>query len=116
VDSDVDHIICDNSEADPPLHTLSALVSRPIQSMPPFEHADAAFATGAPLLGFLEPALLLFLLPFLAFGGTAGNSHSFHTEIFGRGLIGAGEETRVGSHQVRNPIQQLLMFFDGRRQ
>jgi hypothetical protein len=42
VDSDVDHIICDDSETHPAFHALSALVSGPIQPMPPFEHTDAA--------------------------------------------------------------------------
>lgn len=84
--------------------------------MPPFENADAAFASGSPLLSFFEPTLLLLLLAFLAFGGTAGNGDSLHAQFLGRRLVGAGEEPRVGRRQIRNPIQQLLMFFDGRRQ
>ena len=86
--ADVDHVVCHDAEAHPAFHALGALVSGPIQSMPPFENTDAAFAPGAPLLSFLEPALLLLRLPFLTFGGAAGNRDPLHAQFFGCGLVG----------------------------
>src|SRR5260370_4360867 len=84
--------------------------------MSPLENADAAFAAGAPFLRLLKPALLLFLLALLTFGGAAGNGHSLHTQMFGLGFVGGGEEAGVGSREIRNPAKQLLVLFDGRRQ
>src|SRR5271169_1153258 len=84
--------------------------------MPTFQNADAAFAACAPLLGFLEPALLLLLLPLLTFGGTAGNSHLVNTHFPGRSLVGGREESGVGGCQIRDSIQQFLVRFKGRYQ
>src|SRR5258708_22750692 len=84
--------------------------------MSSFENPDAAFAASAPLLSLLEPALLLFLLAFLTFGGTTGNGHSLHAQFFRCGFIGGGEESRVGGGENWNATQQLLVLFDRRRQ
>ena len=110
--SDVDHVISHDTQTDPAFHSLSTFVAGPIQSVPSFEDADAAFASGAPLLRFFEPGLLLFLLPFFAFGGAARNGYLLYAQLFGCGFVGGGEEPSVGGHQIRNPVQQLLMLFD----
>src|SRR5204863_7226052 len=109
---DVNHVIRYDSQSDPPFDTWSALVAGPIQPMSSFENADPTFAAGAPLLGLLEPALLLFLLALLTFGGATGNGHSLHAQFLGRGFVGGGEEPRVGSRQIGNSTQQFLVLFD----
>ena len=112
VKSDVDHVICHDAEAYPALHAGSALVAGSIQSMPSFEDADAAFATGSPLLSFLEPALLLLLFAFLTFGGPAGYGHALYAHCFGRSLVGGGiagalvEDLAVDD----NPVFRFLDF------
>jgi len=53
--------------------------------MPPFENTDAAFATSPPFLSFLEPALFLLRLPFLTFGGAAGNRDPWRLARYGSG-------------------------------
>src|SRR6267142_2441869 len=113
---DVDHVIGDDSQTDPTFDAWNALVAGPIQPMSSFENADAAFAAGAPLLSLLEPALLLCLLAFHTFGGATGNGHSLHAQFFRFRFVGGGEESRVGSREIRNSTQQLLVLFDGRRQ
>src|SRR6266540_603905 len=112
VKPDVDHVICNDPQTHPTCEASNALVAGPIQPMSPFENADAAFAAGAPLLGLLEPALLLFLLALLTFGGATGNSHSLHAQFLGCGFVGGGEEPRVGSRQIGNSTQQFLVLFD----
>src|SRR6184192_403923 len=108
----VDHVIGHDPQTHPTFDACNAPIERAIQPMSPFENADAAFAAGAPLLRLLEPALLLFLLAFLTFGGATGNGHSLHAQCFGCGFVGGGEESRVGSRELRNPTQQLLVLFD----
>src|SRR6266436_6984598 len=112
VKSDVDHIICQDPQTNPAFDAVRSLVSGAIQPMPPFENADAPFATGAPFLGFLEPRLLLFLFAFLALGGTAGNTDSLHAQVLGLGFVGGREEACVGSRQIRSPAKQFLVLFD----
>ena len=73
VKTDIDHVIRDHAQTHPALHALSALVAGPVQAMASLQNADASFASGAPRLTFFEPALLLFLFPLRAFGGTAGD-------------------------------------------
>src|ERR1700686_2058556 len=87
VKPDVDHVICDDAQTHPTFDAWNALVAGPIQPMSPLANADAAFEAGAPLLRLLEPALLLFLLAFPAFG----------------------------SGEIRSGSKQLLVRFDGQR-
>ena len=55
--ADVDQVIGDHAEADPALHSGIALVSAAIETVSPFDHADASLASGAPFLASAEPAL-----------------------------------------------------------
>ena len=55
--ADVDQVIGDHAEADPALHSGIALVSAAIETVSPFDHADASLASGAPFLATAEPAL-----------------------------------------------------------
>ncbi len=112
VNPTVDQVISHAPQTHPTFNALGSLVAGPIQPVPPFENADAVFTAGAPLLRLLEPTLLLFLLAFFTFGGATGNGHSVHTHFFGCGFVGGGEESRVGSHQVRNTTKQFLVLFD----
>ena len=57
--ADMNDVVGDHAQPDPTPDAVRSFVERPLQSMPPFENADAAFAAGAPFLKLLEPALLL---------------------------------------------------------
>jgi hypothetical protein len=65
VTTDVDDVVGDDAEADPAVHSNVALVAAAGEAVSPFDYADAALASGTPLLAVAERAL--FLLAF-AFG------------------------------------------------
>src|SRR5437868_11671593 len=71
--ADVEEIVGDHAEPDPALHSGIALVAAAVEPVPSFDHADAAFASGAPFLAAAEPALLLLAFALGAFGGAIGN-------------------------------------------
>ena len=60
--TDVDHIVGDDTEPDPAIHSGEALVAATPQSVSPFDDADASLASGAPFLAAAEPALALLAL------------------------------------------------------
>ena len=111
--ADVDDVISDHAEGDPALHPDEALVAAAAETMSAFDHADASFATGAPLLAVAEPALLLLAFAFGAFGRTIGNADALDTLCFGCRLVLIGIERRVGCEQARCTAQQGLMHVDG---
>ena len=55
----VDEVIGDDTQSNPALHAVLTAIVTSIQSMPPLQHADSAFASGAPALGSLERAFFL---------------------------------------------------------
>jgi hypothetical protein len=57
--ADVDQIVRDDAQSNPLFHSLIAFVTTPIQTVPPLEHTDPPFASGAPGLRFTKPPLLL---------------------------------------------------------
>src|SRR5258705_10420074 len=89
--ADVNEVVADHSESNPALHSTITFVTATVQSMPPFHHADASFATGSPFLAVSEPAL--FLLPFTlsAFGVAIGNAYPLDA-CFIRGRSVGGRE------------------------
>ena len=50
----VDEVIGDHAQSNPALHAFLAPVVTPVQSVPPLQNADSAFASGAPALGSFE--------------------------------------------------------------
>ena len=57
--AEVDEVVGDDAEPDPALHTIITFVSAAGEAVPALDDADAALATGSPLLAVAEPALLL---------------------------------------------------------
>lgn len=74
--------------------------------MPPFDHADAALASGSPFLAVAKPTLLLFALALGAVGGAIGDRDAFDAHRLGWRLVLGGVECRVRRHQT----QQLPCF------
>ena len=71
--ADVDEIVGDDAEPDPPFHSGLALVAATVKAVSAFGDADAALASGAPFLAVAEPALLLLASAFGTLGGTVGD-------------------------------------------
>src|ERR1700704_6951976 len=114
--TDVDDIVGDNAEPDPPVHSDESLVAATGEAVPSLDHADASLAPGAPLLAVTEPALFLLALAFKAFGGAIGNADAFDTLRLRGGLVLGGVERGVRRHQARRACQQRLMLLDGGNQ
>ena len=72
--ADVDEVIGDDAKTDPALDTGRALVAATVQTVSTLRKTDTAFASGAPLLGVAEPALLFELLALGALGGAIGDA------------------------------------------
>ena len=73
---DVDEIVCDDAEADPPVHTGIAFVAAVVQTMSPFHDADASLGPGARFLAVAELALFLLAFTFGALSGAIGNARA----------------------------------------
>src|SRR5258705_2362308 len=99
--ADVNEVVADHAESNPALHSTITFVTATVQSMPPFHHADASFATGSPFLAVSEPALFLLPLTLGAFGGAIGNAYPLHAFFMRRRFVGGREKAGVGSDQVR---------------
>jgi len=56
---EVDQVVGDHAQADPPSHALESVIAAARQSMPSFEDADSSLTSGPPLPPLFEPALLL---------------------------------------------------------
>src|ERR1700687_454684 len=70
--TDVDQVVGDDAQADPALDALGPFVTGSVQPVAPLQEADPALASGSPLLGMAEPALLLQLLALGALGTEVG--------------------------------------------
>ena len=66
--SDLDDVVGQHAESDPPLDTFGAAVTTAAQAVASLQNADATLASRAPPLSFLEPAALLQLHSLLASG------------------------------------------------
>ena len=81
--------------------------------MSAFDHADAALASGAPLLAIAEPAFLLLTFAVGTAGRAIGNADAFDTFRLGSGFVLGGVELGIRRHQARCASQQGLMCVDG---
>jgi hypothetical protein len=81
--------------------------------VPAFEYADSSFATGSPLLTFVEPALLLISAPLRASGGTIGNRKTLYAHALNVLFSVRGVEAGVTSDHGGNPVKALLVYFHG---
>jgi hypothetical protein len=113
VRTNVDEIVGDDAEPDPALHAVKSFVAATIQPVSLFENADAAFASRAPFLKLLEPALFLELFPRRALGGVAGNRNAPHSHLLGLGFIRRGEESGICRHYLRRVPKLFDMLFQG---
>jgi hypothetical protein len=62
--TNVDHIVGDDAEAYPSLHSSEASVVGSAEAVPSLDHADASLGSSAPLLAIPEPSLSLLAFAF----------------------------------------------------
>src|SRR5262249_52442993 len=94
--ADVDEVVGDDAEAAPALHSSRALVAATAEAVSPFDDADAALASGAPLLAVTEPALFLLAFAFRAFGRPIGNTEALDALRLRSSFIAGGKECSIG--------------------
>src|SRR5215470_1216125 len=111
--TDVDEIVGDDAEADPAIHSNRSLVAATAKAVSPFDDADAALASGAPLLAVTEPALFLLAFAFKAFGRPIGNTEALDALCLRSSFIAGGIECSIGCDQARHASQQSAMRVDG---
>src|SRR2546421_4662569 len=87
VGTDMYDIVGDHAEPDPPLDAVRPFIERSTQPMPAFENTDAAFTTGAPLLKFLKPTLLLPLFACGTLRVVARNRDPADSYLMGLGFV-----------------------------
>jgi hypothetical protein len=92
-----------HSESHPALHPFDSAIAASRQAVPTLQHADAALATCAPALRFLEPAAVFLLSPF---GTSYCDSAPLPT------CSCAPNNTRVRRRQMRHPTQHALVGLD----
>src|SRR5688500_16011164 len=76
--------IGENAQSYPSLHPVLASIAAAVESMPPLEYTDPAFAASPPALRFLEPSGLIFYFALDATGASVRDGNPFHT-LFLRG-------------------------------
>src|SRR5258708_16132418 len=108
-----DEVVTDDAKTHPDFHTIMSLVAAAVQSMPPLEHTNPAFASGSPLLPLLKPARLLQLPAFRTLGGAVGHGHLLHSFFLGGLLPLRRVEPGVCRHQIRNASHALAVDLDG---
>ena len=80
---DVHQIVGDDTEADPSVHAVFAMVAAAVESVSAFEHTDAAFTADTPPLSPTEPALAFVRASRRRLGATTREHHSANAP-FGR--------------------------------
>src|SRR6266550_6120006 len=108
-----DEVVADRPKADPNSHAAVAFVPAAVQPVAALEHANPTFASGSPLLSFLEPACLLQLPSLLAFGRAIGHRNPLDSHLVGRLLPARRVKPRVSRHKVWNATQAFMMHLDG---
>jgi|SRR5437870_3015368 len=108
--TDIDQIVCDDAQAHPPLHASVSPITTAIQSMAPFEHADATFCSGSPPLASAEGALLLAPSSFGTLRGAVRNRDLPHGHLLQFGFIVRGVERCVASYQLWHTSELLFML------
>src|SRR5271157_572594 len=114
--SHVDEVIGDDPQPHPSPHSVGSVVAATRQPVPPLDHADPAFTSGAPLLAPLEPALLLPLAPFWAAGATVRDRNVLHAQSMRAFLVGVRVITSIRRHPSRRPPQLAPVRFPCRKQ
>jgi hypothetical protein len=94
--TNVDHIVGDDAEAYPSLHSNEAFVVGSAEAVPSLDHADASLGSSAPLLAIPEPSLSLFAFSVSALGRAIGNADAFDPLRLRRSLVLRGVKCRVG--------------------
>src|SRR3972149_506939 len=94
--ADVDQIVGDDAETDPPLHAVVTFIEAAVETVSSLEETDAPFRTGAPFLSLAKPALLLVSLPLGALGGTIRYRHLLHPHGLSARFVLGRVETGIG--------------------
>src|SRR5262249_32224210 len=94
--AEVDEGIGDHAQPHPAPPSLCSLVAAPVKALSSLYHADAPLGSGPPSLAVAEPAFLLLVPAFTAFGGAIGDAHALNAHGFGRRLVPGRVEGCVG--------------------
>jgi len=82
-----------------------------VKPVAPFQHADAPFASGAPFLSLLEPALLFQFASRRAPGAPVRDRNLFHSQGLHPFFLYLGVETGIGGDPVRHSAQLPALRF-----
>src|SRR5262245_42312175 len=74
-------VIGDHAESDPAVHAIEAMVATPVESMPSFQNANAAFRADTPPLPATEPPLTFIGLPRWRLRAAPRQDHTSHAAI-----------------------------------
>ena len=77
--ADVDQVVGDHPQADPPLYSLESTIAASIKTVASLQHADASLASRPPSLPGSEPALLLPSPALLASRTAVGDRYPLHS-------------------------------------
>jgi hypothetical protein len=111
--ADVDQVVGEHAEPDPPFHALRSVIQTTPQPMPPFGHADTPFAARAPALSLLEPAAPLQLLALRTARVAIRHCHPLHTQFLDRLLLRLRIISRIRRHQSWHAPEFLLVLRHG---
>src|SRR5258708_24746752 len=87
-----------------------------VEAMSALAYADAALASGPPLLTVAKPALPLLSFALGALGRAVRNADALDALRFRRCLVFGGVECGVRRHQARRASQNCSMHLDGGKQ
>src|SRR5438874_1672724 len=106
---DVHQIVGDDTEPDPTMHAVDAMVATTTQAVTTFEHTDAPFAPDAPALPAAEPALTFMGTPRRRLGAGPRQDHTSYAAVNRRLFIASRAETTVACGQIRRAAEDRLM-------
>src|SRR6202163_4073699 len=104
-----------DTQADPAMHAVLAMVTTAVQSMWAFEHTDSAFRSDSPPLSPTEPALAFVRAPREGLRATARQDDSADAPNCRRLFIGRGAEPAIAGGEVRRAAEDRLMPIQRRR-
>ncbi len=96
----ISQVVGDDPEAHPSGHAVGAMIATPPESMPTFDHADAAFAADAPPLAAPKPRLPFIRTPRVRLRAAAWQHHASYPSVRGRVFIPRGAEAPIPGRQV----------------
>ena len=105
----VDQVVGDDPEADPAMHAVDAMIATASESMSPFDHTDAPFATDAAALAASKPRLAFIRTPGRRFRPAPRQNHSADAAVGRRLFIRGGAEAAIAGGEMRRAAEDGLV-------